>query len=84
MSKSKRNFVDPNTIMDQYGADTLRFYLMNSLLMRAHDLNFNEQTVKEVYRKVITLLTNVKRFYVLFGSSNITVTDDSSQHILYR
>ncbi|MEK6840148.1 MAG: class I tRNA ligase family protein, partial [Nanoarchaeota archaeon] len=58
MSKSKGNFPDPAKLFDTYGADALRFYLMNSPLMRAEDLNFNEKNVQEVYRKVIVLLHN--------------------------
>ncbi|MBI5391484.1 isoleucine--tRNA ligase [Candidatus Woesearchaeota archaeon] len=63
MSKSKKNFPDPNTIFSKYGADALRFYLMNSPLMRAQDLNFNELGVAEVYRRYLLILSNVKRFY---------------------
>ncbi|PIN75518.1 isoleucine--tRNA ligase [Candidatus Woesearchaeota archaeon CG10_big_fil_rev_8_21_14_0_10_37_12] len=70
MSKSKKNYPDPVHMFDTYGADALRFYLMSSPVMRANDLNFSENGVKEVYRKVITLLTNVKRFYDLFSEEN--------------
>ena len=63
MSKSRRNFPDPNQIIEKYGADALRIYLMSSQLMRAQDLNFKEEIVKQVYRRFNLLLINVLRFY---------------------
>jgi isoleucyl-tRNA synthetase len=82
MSKSKKNFPDPNLIFDKYGADALRFYLMSSQLMKAQDLNFNEDGVKEVYRRLIVLLNNVNSFYNLFSQENSEIDKFSEEHIL--
>ncbi len=67
MSKSKKNYPDPEKIFEQFGADALRFYLMSSPVMKAQDINFQEDEVKEVYRKVIMLASNIKTFYNMFG-----------------
>ena len=82
MSKSKNNFPDPNIMFEKYGADSLRFYLMASPLMKAQDLNFNEIGLKEVYRKVFVLLSNVAKFYTLFGSENSILDDSSSNELI--
>jgi len=82
MSKSKNNFPNPNLMFEKYGADSLRFYLMASPLMRAQDLNFNEDGLKEVYRKVFVLLSNVAKFYTLFGSENSVLSDSSSKELI--
>jgi isoleucyl-tRNA synthetase len=82
MSKSKGNFPDPNKIFETYGADSLRLYLMSSPLMRAEDLNFIEDNVKEMHRKVIMILSNVKSFYDLFAAHGVNACDSSSQNIL--
>ena len=82
MSKSKNNFPDPNKLFEEYGADSLRFYLMSSPLMRAQDLNFKEDNVKEIYRKVILLLENVMKFYDLFSEKNSEFNDSSSNNLL--
>jgi isoleucyl-tRNA synthetase len=42
MSKSKQNYPDPNLIFEKYGADALRFYLMNSPVVEAQDFRFAE------------------------------------------
>ncbi|MFA5126114.1 MAG: isoleucine--tRNA ligase [archaeon] len=82
MSKSKGNFPDPDTLFKVYGADALRFYLMSSPLMRAEDLNFLEDNVKEMYRKVIMILVNVKNFYDLFAATDVDSKDYSSKNVL--
>jgi len=82
MSKSKGNFPDPNDIFKTYGADALRLYLMFSPLMRAEDLNFIEDNVKEMHRKIVLVLSNVKNFYDLFSASGVVVDDVSSKNIL--
>ncbi len=66
MSKSKGNFPDPKIVIDKYGADSLRFYLMNSVVMQADNLNFSEQAVATVYRKVALILWNVAKFFTTY------------------
>ncbi|MBR9703063.1 isoleucine--tRNA ligase [Candidatus Woesearchaeota archaeon] len=84
MSKSKNNYPDPKLIFDKYGADALRFYLMASPLMKAQDLNFNEEKVNEIYRKVMVLLNNVGSFYGLFAKGNTTINEPSTKDVLDR
>jgi isoleucyl-tRNA synthetase len=63
MSKSKGNFPDPLKVVEKYGADALRFYLISSTLMNAENFNFSEKGLEEVYKKVLLLLYNVSNFY---------------------
>jgi isoleucyl-tRNA synthetase len=42
MSKSLKNYPDPNLVFDKYGADALRFYLMNSPVVEAQEFRFSE------------------------------------------
>lgn len=77
MSKSRGNFPDPMLIFEKYGADALRFYLMGSNLMRARDLNFNETHLKDVYRKIIVILSNVKSFFELYADK-VNLKPDTS------
>ncbi len=83
MSKSKRNFPDPNLIIEKYGADTLRIYLMSSQLMRAQDLNFKEEIVKQSYRRFNLLLINVLKFYSLIDIDKV-ILNRYSENILDR
>ncbi|MDD5318715.1 MAG: class I tRNA ligase family protein [Candidatus Pacebacteria bacterium] len=67
MSKSKGNFMDPAVLLDKFGADPLRLYLLSSPLMKAEDLNFSEKGVDELYKKVILRLGNVVSFYQMYA-----------------
>ncbi len=72
MSKSKENFPDPWLVLEKYGADSLRFYLMNSVVMQADNLNFSERSVETVHRKVSLLIWNVYNFFSTYvGNTNI-------------
>ncbi len=68
MSKSKKNFPDPSKIIDEFGADALRAYLMGSPVMHADNLFFNENDVKDLFRKNIVVLWNVYKFYELHAA----------------
>ncbi len=67
LSKSKRNFTDPWEIINQYGADPLRFYLMASSVKSGEDLFFQDKEVKDAYNKVVNTLLNVTEFYQTYA-----------------
>ena len=68
MSKSKKNFPDPMKVIEKYGSDSLRFYLLQSPVMNADNFNFSEKGLEEIYKKVILLLYNVGNFYIEYKS----------------
>ncbi len=84
MSKSLKNYPEPTLIFDKFGADALRFYLMDSPVIRAQDLNFREDGVKEIYRKVVLLLENISNFYFMFDNNNKEFNYNSSTEIMDR
>ena len=68
MSKSKKNYPDPMQIVDKYGADSLRLYLMSSPAVRAEDLRFSAKGVEEKFRKVILPFWNAYSFFCLYAN----------------
>lgn len=68
MSKKLQNFPDPKLIFDKYGADALRFYLMNSPLVEAQDSRFSEAGVQEIVKKVILPLWNTYYFFTTYAN----------------
>jgi isoleucyl-tRNA synthetase len=70
MSKSKKNFPDPFKIINEFGADALRAYLMGSSVMHANNLFFNENEVRDLFRKNIVILWNVYKFYEMYAIEN--------------
>jgi len=68
MSKSLKNYTNPAEIMDKYGADALRLFLMNSAVARAGDLRYSDEGVREVLRAVMLPLWNAYNFYVTYAN----------------
>jgi len=66
MSKSKKNYPDPWKVINEYGVDALRFYLMSSAVMQAENLFFNERDLRDIFRKNIIILWNVYKFYEMY------------------
>jgi isoleucyl-tRNA synthetase len=50
MSKRLKNYPDPVLVADEFGADAVRLYLINSPLVKADNLNFSKLGVRKVVR----------------------------------
>ncbi|KKU25562.1 MAG: Isoleucine-tRNA ligase [Candidatus Magasanikbacteria bacterium GW2011_GWA2_46_17] len=70
MSKRLQNYPDPMAVVEKYGADALRLYLLSSPVVRGEELRFSESAVLEVKRKVLDRLENVLAFYKLYEVEN--------------
>uniref|UniRef100_A0A3B3CKW7 Isoleucine--tRNA ligase, cytoplasmic n=1 Tax=Oryzias melastigma TaxID=30732 RepID=A0A3B3CKW7_ORYME len=64
MSKRKKNYPDPSLIVQNYGADALRLYLINSPVVRAENLRFKEEGVRDILKDVFLPWYNAYRFLV--------------------
>ena len=68
MSKSLGNYADPKIVLDEYGGDALRFYLMSSPVMEARNINFSVEEIAEIKKKFISTLWNSYSFFVTYAS----------------
>jgi len=64
MSKRLKNYPDPGVVVDKYGADALRLYLINSPVVRAEPLRFQEAGVHDVVKTVCLPWFHAYRFLV--------------------
>ncbi|XP_050676164.1 isoleucine--tRNA ligase, cytoplasmic [Leptidea sinapis] len=62
MSKRKKNYPDPLEVVSKYGADALRLYLINSPVVKAENLRFKEEGVRDVIKDVFLPWFNAFRF----------------------
>ncbi len=81
MSKSAGNVVDPWIAMNEFGADPIRMWMF-SVKEPGESKNFDGDSVKEISRKVFTLLTNIYTFYETYGDG--VLASNSSKNILDR
>ena len=79
MSKSLKNYTDPGDVISMYGADALRFFLTNSAVLRAEDLRYSDEAVKEVLKNLIIPIWNAYSFFVTYANiDNIKVSEAPS------
>ena len=76
MSKSKGNVVDPLGVIDEFGADALRFTLMRNVAP-GHDIRLGPQDV-ETNRNFATKLWNAARFVEFNGAARVEGFDPKS------
>jgi isoleucyl-tRNA synthetase len=68
MSKSLRNYTDPMDVINTFGADALRLFLMHSAVVKADDLRYSDEGVKEVLKSIIIPLWNSYSFFVTYAN----------------
>jgi len=76
MSKSKGNIIDPLALIDEYGADALRFTLA-AMAAQGRDIKLSTQRV-EGYRNFATKLWNAARFAEMNGCASVKGFDPKS------
>nr|GEX44325.1 isoleucine--tRNA ligase, cytoplasmic [Tanacetum cinerariifolium] len=64
MSKRLKNYPSPMEVIDDYGADALRLYIINSPVVRAEPLRFKKEGVYNVVKDVFLPWYNAYRFLV--------------------
>lgn len=67
MSKSLGNYTDPNELMDQYSADSLRFLLLSGPLLNGEDFALHDKDVSDIARK-ISMIWNMYDFFTMYAS----------------
>lgn len=75
MAKSEKNYKELELILNEYGSDSLRLYLIGSNATKGLSFKFEEKDIREIKRKILLPFLNVGKFYVeykkLFETSNI-------------
>ncbi|MFH0953676.1 MAG: isoleucine--tRNA ligase [Verrucomicrobiota bacterium] len=67
MSKRLKNYPDPVYVLNTYGADAFRLYLIHSPVVRAEDLCFSEEGVKHALRHLLLPWWNAYSFFVTYA-----------------
>ena len=67
MSKRLKNYTPPNELLETYGADALRLYLIQSNLVRAEEQRFCDQGVKDIARRILLPWKNAYQFFETYA-----------------
>ena len=66
LSKRKKNYAPMDEIFDQFGVDTLRFFMASSPIVNGEDVRFSVDYLRDVQRKIFMTLYNTYSFYKLY------------------
>ncbi len=84
MSKKLKNYPDPMEVVNKYGADALRLYMISSPVVRGENLNFSLVGIEEIYKKILLRTDNVRSFYLLHANQTADMKGQESPHVLDR
>lgn len=74
MSKSKKNYTPVEEIMDKYGADSLRLYLLSTPVVKGCDIYFRDNDVKNIHNSYVIMLSNIVEFlFEMIGLYNKSI-----------
>jgi isoleucyl-tRNA synthetase len=68
MSKSLKNFTNPMEVVNSFGADALRLFLIHSAVVKSDDLRYSDEGVREVMKSIIIPLWNAYSFFVTYAN----------------
>ncbi len=69
MSKNYGNYPDPKELMQQYGGDALRLYLLTSPVMNGEDVSFSTTGVPDVVKGFMLILWNSYKYFVEYANA---------------
>lgn len=81
LSKSEKNYTDPMELVDRYGADSVRYFLLSSPVVKGENVQFSDKGVEDVYKKVVMRLENVLSLYEM-NKEGVVVPGMSSTNVL--
>ena len=88
MSKRLKNYPDPNLMLNTYGADAIRLYMIYSPVVKAESLKFSENGVKQLMRDLLIPWWNAYSFFVTYanvdGFHDEEVAFPESENVLDR
>ena len=67
LSKRKKNYAPMDEVFDQFGVDSLRFFMASSPIVNGEDVRFSTDFLRDVQRKVFMTLNNIFSFYKLYA-----------------
>ena len=68
MSKRLRNYTPPDELIETFGADSLRLFLINSGLVKAEELRFTDDGVKDMVRRALLPWFNSYKFFSTYAA----------------
>lgn len=70
MSKNYNNYPDPKELLQKYGGDALRLYLLGSPVMHGEDIIISEEQYRQQVKGMMLILWNTYNFFVSYANAD--------------
>jgi isoleucyl-tRNA synthetase len=77
MSKSLGNYAELVPVVQEFGADSLRYFLLSSPVTRAEEYAFSEKMLNEINNKFFNKISNTISFLEMYGAKNLDIDLDN-------
>lgn len=89
LSKSKKNYKPLDEVLNVYGADVLRYFVLNSSIMNGYDTNFSEKMLNDARKEFFLILWNSLKYFVSYANihnfkpdNTYPALDQNNQYLL--
>lgn len=79
MSKNFGNYPDPKELLEKYGGDALRLYLLGSPVMKGEDIIISEENYRNQVKGLMLILWNTYNFFITYAITDGWKYDKSSK-----
>jgi isoleucyl-tRNA synthetase len=70
MSKREKNYTAPELLINRFGSDAVRFYMLSSPVVEGQNLRFVDDEVKELVKSLLLPLWNAYRFFTEYANAD--------------
>lgn len=77
MSKSLGNYAELVPVVEEFGADSLRYFLLSSPVTRAEEYAFSQKMLNEINNKFFNKISNTISFLEMYGVKNLDIDIDN-------
>lgn len=68
MSKNLKNYPDPKHMLDKFGGDALRLYLLDNPIINGEDMIISEEQYRNQVRGTLLILWNIYNFFITYAN----------------
>lgn len=79
MSKNYGNYPDPKEMLERYGGDALRLYLLGSPVMNGEDILISEEQYRNQVKGMMLVLWNTYNFFVTYANLDGWMPEENKQ-----
>ncbi len=84
LSKSRKNYPDPEPTLQKYGGDALRLYMLSSAVVQGDSVAFSEKELAGVLRDILIPYLNIFRYFAIYANKSNFKPEEHPKNVLEK